>query len=178
MRHLIVLLLVLAIASMQSYAISVASDYLANNTMELISGTSKFYGIRLQNPTDDRISIRLDYDDTFMKVIDYQGIYNLSPKETGYSIIFNVTAPKLGLYTVGYTVSEVEPGNSGGVPIRLKINRNFKLRVIEDPNKFPFSYYASLAYIAVLLTIGFALAKKFLFDKNSRKGKKNRKVNK
>ena len=115
-----------------------------------------------------------------MKIIDPREVYALPPKTTGYNILFNVTAPKKpGTYEVGYAVSEVELGGGKGVSIRLKINRNFKLRVIEDSNKFHFSHYASLAYIAVLLTIGFAAIKKFLFDKKkSRKSKKNRKVNK
>jgi hypothetical protein len=71
-----------------------------------------------------------------MKAIDYKEVYYLQPRETGYRIVFNVTAPKeIGVYKVGYTVSEVEP-TSGGLPIRLKINRNFNLKVIRDPGKF------------------------------------------
>ena len=180
MKGAVFLLLAFMLASLEVYAISVASDYLVNGTMEVIEGASKIYGIRLQNPTEYEVGIKLDYDKTFMKIVDYNDLYTLSPKETGFSILFNVTAPKKpGIYEVSYTVSEAEPGGGGGLPIRLKINRNFKLRVIEDSNKFHFSHYASLAYIAVLLTIGFAAIKKFLFDKKkSRKSKKNRKVNK
>ncbi len=71
-----------------------------------------------------------------MNAIDYKEIYILAPKTTGYRIEFNVTAfQKPGLYTIGYTVSEVEPSAGGGLPIRLKVNKNFKLRVIEDPNR-------------------------------------------
>lgn len=130
-------LLFLAILSLEVSAIAVASDYLVNDTLELIEGTSKIYSIRLQNPTTYEVGIKLDYDKTFMKVIDYKDVYTLAPKETGYRVLFNVTAPKEpGIYKVGYTVSEVEPDAGGGLPIRLKINRNFNLRVIEDPNKF------------------------------------------
>ena len=141
MRGVIFILLVLAIVTLKVNAISVASDYLTNDTLELISGTSKIYSIRLQNPSDYEVGIRLDYDATFMKAIDYKEIYILPPQTTGYRIEFNVTAPKkAGLHRVGYTVAEVEPIGGGGLPIRLKINRNFNLRVIEDPNKFKIDY--------------------------------------
>ena len=192
MRGAIFLLLALTLASIEAKAIAVASDYLGNNTLELIEGASKIYGIRLQNPTNDEVGIKLDYDTTFMKAIDYKEVYILPPKTTGYSILFNVTAPKKpGTYSIGYTVSEVEPSGGGGLPIRLKIGRGFKLKIIEDPNKFHVTYYARLAYIAVLLIIGLALAKNFLFRKKSQmqvikaklshkpqKKIKNRKINK
>ncbi|MBI2659184.1 hypothetical protein HYX05_03760 [Candidatus Woesearchaeota archaeon] len=151
MRGIIFLLLVFLTTSLQAKAISVVSDYLVNDTLELIEGTSKIYSIRLQNPSDYEAAIRLDYDDTLMKVIDYREVYNLAPKDTAYRILFNVTAPdKLGIYRASYTVSEVEPAGGGAVPIRLKINRGFYIKVTEDPNKFHIDYdYA--AYIAVAL---------------------------
>ena len=103
--------------------------------MELIAGDSKLYGIRLQNPSDESTGIKLDYDSTFMKAVDYKEVYALAPKETGLSIFFNVTAPKQpGTYVAGYTVSEVEPSGEG-LPIRLKISKTFNLKAIEDPNK-------------------------------------------
>ena len=167
---------------MEVRAISVVSDYLVNGTLELTEGTSKIYSIRLQNPTDNEVGIKLDYDATFLKVIDYKEVYILPPKTTGYRILFNLTAPeKLGLYTVGYAVSEVEPGAGGGLPIRLKINRNFKLRVIEEPsnkvediNKLQ-ADYSNIAYIAILLIIILFLFRIFIKKKYT---KKNRKVNK
>ena len=154
-RHMAFFLLALAAASAESNAIAVASDYLVNNTLELIRGTSTLYSIRLQNPTDYVVGIAVDYDDSFMKVIDYKDVYILQPKETGYKILFNVTAPnKPGLYSIGYTVGEVEPGGGGGVGLRLKINKNFNLRVIKDPNRF----YLKPDYIAYG-----AIAAAFLF---------------
>jgi len=174
MRVVIFLFLAIALLSLEVHSISVASDYLQGGTLELIEGTSKIYSIRLQNPTDDQVGLKLDYDAAFMKVIDYKEIYTLSPRETGYSILFNVTAPKkLGEYNVGYTVSEVEPAGGGGLPIRLKINRNFKLKIIKDPNKFHINYFASI-YVAALLILGFALVKKILPKKQERKRKVNK----
>jgi|SRR3989344_7046837 len=185
MKSAILILLALVIISIEVHAISVASDYLVNGTLELIEGTSKIYSIRLQNPNDNEAGVKLDYDATFLKVIDYKEVYILPPKTTGYSVLLNVTAPKKpGMYTIGYTVSEVEPGASGGLPIRLKINKSFKLRVIEEPdngdnrmqdtNKLQLDY-SNLAYIAILLIIILFLFRIFIKKKHT---KKNRKVNK
>lgn len=142
-------------------AISVASDYLQGNTMELISGTSNVYSIRLQNPTNAEVAIKLDYDHAFMKVIEYKEVYILPPKTSGYKILFNVTAPKKeGLYNLGYAVSEVEP-SGGGLPIRLKINKNFNLKVIRDPNKFYIrKEHAAYAVIALVFLLYFYLSRK------------------
>ncbi|MEK6984158.1 MAG: hypothetical protein AABX33_06300 [Nanoarchaeota archaeon] len=135
MKTLIILLSIIAAASLQANALSIASDYLANDTLELIEGASKIYGIRLQNPSDYEIGIKLVYDPTFMKAIDFKEVYYVPAKTTGYSISFNITAPKKpGLYQVSYTVGEVEPSASGGLPIRLKINKGFKLKVIKTPD--------------------------------------------
>ncbi len=166
-------LLFLAILSLKVSAIAVASDYLVNDTLELIEGTSKIYSIRLQNPTTYEVGIKLDYDKTFMKVIDYKDVYTLAPKETGYRVLFNVTAPKEpGIYKVGYTVSEVEPDAGGGLPIRLRINRNFNLRVIEDPNKF-YLNYDYVAYAVIILIFLLYIIKKKYAKKRTRQ--KNRK---
>lgn len=172
MKGAIFLLLVMVIVSIQVNAVSVVSDYLANGTMVLAKGASKTYGIRLQNPTDNEVGIKLDYDANFMRVMDYKVMYTLPPKSTGYSISFNVTAPKKpGLYKVGYTVSEVEPGGSGGLPIRLKINKTFNLKVV-DPNEFNIDYYKA-GYIAVLAALAF-----FLLKITRGKIRRNRKINK
>ena len=160
MRGVIFFLLVLVTASLSVNAISVASDYLADDTLVLIVGTSKIYSIRLQNPTDYEASLKVDYDNTFMKVIDYKEIYTLAPKETGYRILFNITAPKkLGVYKASYTVSEVEPSGGGGLPIRLKINRNFNLKVIEDPNRMQINYF-NLAFAVALISISIVIIAK------------------
>lgn len=189
MKVIIFILLAIGMLSLSVNAISVASDYLANGTLELIQGTSKIYSIRLQNPTDNEIGIKLDYDAGFMNAIDYKEVYILPPKTTGYRIEFNVTASqKPGLYTVGYTVSEIGQSGGGGLPIRLKVNKNFKLRIIEDPdrrvtessnetviespNRFHVAY-SGLAFAVILLTAVLLFRKK-----KSIKKKTNRKVNK
>lgn len=174
MRVAIFLLLAFALVSTSATAIAFASDYLVNGSMVLVEGASKIYSISLQNPTDYETGVKIDYDKTFIKIVDYQEVYTLHPRETGYKILFNVTAlQKPGEYIVGYTVSEVEPAGGGGLPLRLKINKNFRLKIIEDPKKFHINYFASI-YVAVLLIIGLVLFMKLL----SRNQKINRKVNK
>ena len=157
MKSVIFLLLVFILVSLNVNSISVVSDYLVNDTLELMSGESKIYSIRLQNPANYEAGIKLEYDTTFMKVIDYEDVYILPPKTTGYKILFNITAPtKPGLYRVSYTVSEVEPSSGGGLPIRLKINRIFNLKVIKNPKKFYIGYnYAAYAVVILALLLYF-----------------------
>ena len=173
MKSLIILFFVFVALSLGVNAISVVSDYLENNTMILTVGESKIYSIRLQNPTNNEAGIKLDYDNNTMKVLGYYGIYTLAPKETGYRINFNVTAPKQpGLYTVGYTVSEVEAGGGGGVPIRLKINRNFTMKVIKKPGFYWTSEYKAYITLASVFIIYAALY--FFWNKNSGKRSKRK----
>ena len=77
MKGATLLLLLFFILILKVNAISVVSDHLVNDTLELIAGSSKIYGIRLQNPTDSESAIKLDYDTTFIKVIDYKDYVNL-----------------------------------------------------------------------------------------------------
>ena len=164
-KYLIFALMVLAL-SFKVDAIAVASDYLENNTLELVEGGSAIYSIRLQNPTDNEIGMKLDYDSTFMKVADYKDLYILQPR-SNYKILFNVTAPKKpGLHSVSYTVSEVEPGGGAGVGLLLKINRNFNLKIIRDPSKFHMDNEVWYAAAAIILLIYFV--RKERLEKRSR----------
>ncbi len=161
MKIIILLLFALSAIAISANAISVVADYLVNNSLVLVQGESKIYSIRLQNPADNEVGIKLDYDRTLMKVIDYKEVYILPPK-TGYKILFNVTAPEdSGLYDVSYTVGEVEPSSGSGLPILLKINKNFKLKVVEDPKKeFKLSYGSIMFAIALLAFMLYIFIKK------------------
>lgn len=130
MKCAIFLVLAVAILATNVASLGVVSDYLVNNTMELKSGETKIYSIRLQNPTENEIGIKIDYDKSIMRAVDDKEVYVLKPKESGFRVNFNVTAPKEpGSYKVGYTVGEVQPNGGGGISIRLKINKNFILKV-------------------------------------------------
>ncbi|MBI2559198.1 hypothetical protein HYW20_07800 [Candidatus Woesearchaeota archaeon] len=151
MKIIIFLLFALSIMAVSANAISVVSDYLVDDTLVLIQGESKIYSIRLQNPTDNEVGIKLDYDRKLMKAVDYKEVYILPPKTAGYRVLFNVTAPEeTGLYDVSYTVGEVEPSGGGSLPILLKINRNFKLKVVENPKKFKLGYGSIIFATAIL----------------------------
>ena len=173
MKLIIFLLFVLFIISLGANAIGFSSDFLVNSTMELMVGTSRIYNIYLQNPTDQEASLKVDYDKTYMKISNYQEIYTLAPKEVAYKISFNVTAPDTpGTFEVGYTVSEVEPAGGGGVPIRLKINRNFNIKITKNPKQFYINYeYLAYAVIIIAFSAYVFWEKKWKKPKRRKAGK-------
>ena len=167
MRVVILILLILAL-SLNVEAIAVASDYLESNTLELIEGSSKIYKINLQNPESYETIYRVDYSGEFMKAIDFKEEYTLPPKSSE-SIKFNVTAPKYkkdnNVFTLSFTVHQLSGGGGGGIPFLTKINKQFKLKAVKDPDRFHINYFY-VVYVIILLIIIF-----FLFKKSS-----NRKI--
>lgn len=150
---LILFLLSLA-SSFSAKALAVASDHLEGNTLTLIEGDSKIYSIRLQNPDSSESRVKVDYDHQFMKAIDFKDEYTLPP-QSSTRIEFNITAPDYDknndLFTLSYTVHQLSAPSGGGIPFLTKINKNFKLKVARDPNKFYIDYdYAVFALIAVV----------------------------
>ncbi|MBI2542174.1 hypothetical protein HYV80_05685 [Candidatus Woesearchaeota archaeon] len=148
--------------SLNAKALAVASDYYDDNTLTLTDGASKIYSIRLQNSDSDDYRVKVDYDKQFMRAIDFKEEYVLPPKSST-RIEFNVTAPrydkKNNLFTLSYTVHQLTAPAEGGIPFLTKINKNIKLKVIKDPNKFYIDYF-SLGYVAALLLLAFAALKK------------------
>ncbi len=61
MRVIVLILLSLALV-LDVNAIAVASDYLENNTLKIIEGTSGIYSIRLQNPYSYESIVKVSYD--------------------------------------------------------------------------------------------------------------------
>ncbi len=157
--RLIIFILLSIILSSNVEALAVASDYLENNTLILTEGTSTIYSIRLQNPNSYETKVKVDYDTRFMKTIDFKEEYTLPP-ESSTRIEFEVTAPEYNesnsLFVLGYTVHQLSGGGGGGVPFLTKINKNFKLEVVEDLDKFHINY-AIVAIIMVLSVIIFFL---------------------
>jgi len=182
MKILILIPLILVALIYNVDALAVASDYLVNDTLELIEGTSKLHGIRIQNPTNQEMTVKLVYDTNFLSVLDYQNEYVIPPKDN-YKIFFNVTAKNVKpdeTYNIGYTVHQLSGGGSG-VPILIKIGKSFKLKVIRIPNKiYVEDYYPHISYAALGLVFSFLLyRKKFRKGKNFGKIKfKKRKLNK
>lgn len=181
MRMLIFIALI-ALSSLNAEALAVASDYLENNTLTLAEGTSKIYSIRLQNPESYDLVVKVDYDRDFMKAIDFKEEYTM-PKKSALRIEFNVTAPeydeKKNEFVIGYTVHQ-SGGGGTGISFLTKINKNFKLKVAENPSKKAISNknkpkignnYAVLAIIALVLLLYMLRKKLALKRKRNKPGK-------
>lgn len=179
MRRITFILFMAVICSFNADALAVVSDYLENGTLFLADDTSKLYGIRLQNPSSEEIRLQLTYDDAIAKVIDYEEIYTIPPK-TNKAVFFNISALNAepgNTYTVGYTIHQLS-GSGPGVPILLKINKNFKVKIIKNPNKFyvNYSYITYAAALVLLLFILYVFRKKTInYPRGKRKTKSQKK---
>lgn len=157
-------ILFIALFSPTAYALAVAADHLEGDILLLEDGKSKLYGIRLQNPGEEEIQLQLTYDNTKAEVLDYKEIYAIPPK-TNYPVFFNISSKSFGPgdeFTIGYTVHQLSVSGPG-VPLLFKINKNFKVRITKNPDKF---YVDELKQfipqaIVVLMIILAILVKKF-----------------
>ena len=153
MRFIVLILTALVLIS-HVEAIAVVSDYLRDNTLELLEETSTIYTIRPQNVEKYEIRVKVTYDDTHMKAINLEEEYILEPK-SDVRIDFNVTAPKYNkkdnAFRMSFTLHELS-GAGGGIGFLSKINKKFNLKVIKDPNRFHISPF-QVAYAIILLAI-------------------------
>ena len=140
-------------------ALAVASDYLENNILKLVEGNSTIYSIRLQNPDNEELIVKVDYDEGLMRAIDFKEEYILQPKET-VRIEFNVTAPKYvkneNTFTLSYTVHQLSAAGGGGVGFSPKISKGFKLEAVRNQERFyidPIYIVSALGAIAFLLIV-------------------------
>jgi len=119
-------------------ALSVASDYLERSTLELVEGTSTIYSIRLQNPDTVQSRVRVEYDGEFMKAIDFKEVYTLPP-ESSTRIEFEITAPEYeknkDIFHASFTVTQLQ-AEGEAIPLITKINKNFKIKVLINPDRF------------------------------------------
>jgi len=159
-----ILILFGVLMSLNVNALSVASDFLEGGILEVTEGTSKIYGIRLQNTESFETHIKVTYEIEFVNILDYQEEYTVLPK-SAVEVKFNVTAPNYNKnnneFSISYTVHQLT-GSGGGLGFLPKINKNFKMRVIKDPNTFRINYYY-IAYGIILLAIVFFIYKKKKF---------------
>ena len=187
MRVVILILLGLVLA-LNANALSVASDYLENDRLTLIEGTSKIYSIRLQNPDSFESTIRIDYDKDYMQAIDFKEEFTLPPKSS-IRIEFNVIAPEYdknkNLLPISYTVHQISGAGGSGASFLGKINKNFQLEVIRNPDRV----YLDRNYIIIGIIIGAIVLALLLYilrknimsfwkspDKASKSGFKSRKL--
>ena len=180
MRFVVLILSVLILIS-EVKALAVASDYLPDKTLELMEGTSTFYSIELQNPESFDVNVKVTYEDTFMTPLNLKEEYTLEP-QTQTRIKFNITAPKYkknnNLFDIGFTVHQLT-GAGGGVGFLPKINKQFSLKVIKDPNRFYIDdYYKYILPAAVVLLVIYFLLRNEFSSKKFRNNKvfRNRKL--
>ncbi|MBI2650710.1 hypothetical protein HYX04_05375 [Candidatus Woesearchaeota archaeon] len=162
-------------SSLSAKALAVASDYLEDNTLTLTEENSAIYSIRLQNPDSYEQMVKVDYDNQFMKALDFKEEYTLPP-QSSIRIEFNATAPKYdknnNLFVVSYTVHQLTGPSGGGIPFLTKINKSFKLKVIKNPSKFHIDYdYAAYAVIALAFLL-YVFRKKRAWKRSKRKFRK------
>jgi len=171
MRLIVLIFILGTISILDAEALSVASNYLEDNTLKLVEGNSTVYSIRLQNPDNEELRVKVDYDKGFMRAIGFKDEYILQPEET-VRIEFNVTAPKYvkneNIFTLSYTVHQLSGAGGTGLGFSPKISKGFKLEVLKNPDRF---------YIDPLYIVYAAMASAFLLfvsKKNIRNLIKNR----
>ena len=152
-------------------ALSVASDYLEGNTLQLVEGNSTVYSIRLQNPEQYELRVKVDYDARFMQTAGFKDEYVLQPQETA-RIEFNITAPKYkkgeNIFSLSYTVHQLSGAGGSGVGFSPKISKGFKLEVLKSPDRF---YIDPLYIVLPAMALAFLL---FVSRKNIMNLAKNR----
>ncbi len=139
-------------------ALGIASDYLEDNTITLIEGSSADYGIRIQNPENKEINVAVEFDRRFFSLKEGQPEYPIPPK-SGRSIKFEVGATGMeeGMYDAGYAVYQT------GAGISLKLANSIKIKVIEDPQeaiKKRSRFYYALIISAASIFVGIVLLKR------------------
>lgn len=164
MRFIVLILTALILIS-NVEALAVASDYLEDNTLQLIEGTSTIYSIRLQNTGSDETRVKIDYDGTLMKAIDFKEEYTLPPKSST-RIEFNVTAPEYkknsNVFTLSLTAHQTAVGGASGIGFLPKINKNFKLEVLKNPDRFYIDPLYMVYAAIVLAFLGLVHRKKII----------------
>lgn len=173
--RLIIFISLAVLLSFNAHALSVASDFLENDTLFLMEDMSKLYGIRLQNPASEHVYLQIAFDSPIAKIIDYEETYAI-PAKSSRAVFFNVSALNLkpgDSYSVGYTVHQLS-GSGSGVGLALKINKNFNVKITENPDKpkviepgvssnFNYGNKAYMAYATIILLIFVYIIRKKVF---------------
>jgi len=169
--RVVILILISLVLILDVEALAVASDYLEKDTLTLIEGTSKIYSIRLQNIDSNDARVKVEYDKNIMEAINFQEIYTLPPKSST-RIEFNITAPKYNkknnIFIMSYTVHQLTGPSGSGIGFLTKINKNFKVEVLRDPDKVYVDYIV-VAAIALALFL-------YIFMKNITGYREKRKI--
>lgn len=141
----------------QATAIGIVTSVMENNTLNLIEGHSTRYEIQIQN-TDEEMSAKVSLSSDIAYIIDPQEEYLLPAGVSHTPVYFNITAPEDAKpgdeYTLSYSVQPLT-AKGGSIKIAIALNKNFKIKIIEDPNKpiQPKKSYTFEIIIASLLLI-------------------------
>ena len=180
MRKIFLFLSLVLLLSYYVMALGVVSDYLINDTLILVDGSHRLYEVRVQNQAEGEARVKITYDTDFIEVLNYKDEYKIPPKKD-QAILFNVSAPP-GLkveqeYIVGYTVHQTG-GGGPGVPVLIKIAKNFKVKIIKSKDKFYLSnYYSYVPQVIIILIVIVSIFKRDVIIKKIRKSRqKNRKI--
>lgn len=172
-KELLILTLFLSLIPTAS-PIGIVSDYLEDSTLLLKPGESKIWGIRIQNPDKNEITIRVSYDNSYLSIIDHKESYTIPPKGK-VSIDFNISAPKNGApkeeFIAQYTIHQGGDANEG-VGLNLNIAKGVRIKVIREEGKIYASDFKIFVPIAVIL-LGIVLTyRAFRKEPNKKKRKK------
>ena len=133
-------------------AIGIVTDYLENNTLELMEGTSTTYQILLQN-TEEEINVRVGLDSEIAEIINYEEEYILPAGISHTPIVFNITAPKHakvgGKYVIGYYMEPIS-GKGGAIPFGIRMNKQLIVKITKDPDK---SHIGDYLYMFIIVSI-------------------------
>ncbi len=153
-KMLLVSVMAILLLAASVSALGIVSDYLEENTLVMDEGNSKLYSIRIQNPEDREVQVKLTYNSDYLDLLEEKEYYSVPPKSS-LKLTFNVTAPQVSAnqsYTLGYSIQEL--GSQGeGLPIRFTIGRNFTLKVV-DLSKSHLPYYPFAVVMLAIVLIG------------------------
>lgn len=178
----IVLLFSICILATQSSALGVAQDYLENQTLRLMQGSTFDLNLYMQNPEDEVVPVQLLLSSDIAFIVDAQELYNLSPKSYKNGVVIHIEAPEdaqLGKrYLVRYSmIPHQEQSGSGQIGMRMKITRSFTVLIVDENGvgNFPKPFYkditlskpTKLALLIIVLIAAIGLVIFLLVKKSS-----------
>jgi hypothetical protein len=139
----------------ETVAIGIVTNYLENNTLKLMEGTSTLYEMQIQN-TDAEMKVKVGLNSEIAYIIDHKAEYFLPAGVSHTPVYFNITAPlnaKAGdEHVINYYVEPLST-DGGSIQFALRMNKNFKVKIIEDPNKPPPKNYLDGIIIGAILLV-------------------------
>lgn len=128
-----VLLVILMSAGVHSFGI--AFQYMDNNTIELYPGQNYMFELEIQNTEDKSEKVEVSLDSSIATLVGGP-ILNVPGKTYDTHVYFNITIPENAqygdVYNINYLVAPASSDGEGQIPIAVKYDRAFKIRVVEQ----------------------------------------------